>query len=82
MIDKLKDRTILAANYLLLENSTVRKVANRLGYSKSTIHNDLSIRLKEIDLELYRRVQHLFMINKLEKHIRGGESTKNKYKEA
>jgi putative DeoR family transcriptional regulator (stage III sporulation protein D) len=47
--------------------------------SKSTVHIDLSQRLKKIDKKLYEKIKKILEINFSEKHIRGGNSTKNKY---
>ena len=46
---------------------------------ESTVHKDLSERLKDIDFRLYQQVQELFEYNQQVKHIRGGESTKQRY---
>lgn len=67
------------ACYIIDNNSTIRQTAKWFGYSKSTVHNDVSNRLKKIDYSLYKRVNKILKINFEEKHIRGGESTKNKY---
>ncbi|MBQ8292602.1 MAG: sporulation transcriptional regulator SpoIIID [Bacilli bacterium] len=75
----IEERVLQAAKLLILENSNVRHVARRIGCSKSTVHKDLSERLKDIDYKLYLEVQKIFEINKQEKHLRGGNSTKNKY---
>ncbi len=75
----IEERVLQCAKLLILENSNVRCVARRIGCSKSTVHKDLSERLKSIDYELYLKVQKIFEINKQEKHLRGGNSTKNKY---
>lgn len=77
-IDK---RVVLFAEYILRENTTVRAVAKRFGFSKSTVHKDLTFRLKEIDPCLYRQVATLFERNLRERHIRGGNATKLKYTE-
>ena len=48
--------------------------------SKSTVHKDLHERLKEINSKLYKEVKKI-MLNHIEiRHIKGGESTKRKYK--
>ena len=75
----IRERTLLGARFLLLERSTVREVAKRIGCSKSTVHKDLSERLKDIDFRLYQQVQELLEYNQQVKHIRGGESTKQRY---
>lgn len=79
MDELIKARVIKGALLLIENNSNVRVVAKQLGYSKSTIHNDLSKRLKLIDLDLYEKVNKVFQINKEECHIRGGLQTKLKY---
>ncbi|MGN1139158.1 MAG: sporulation transcriptional regulator SpoIIID, partial [Ruminococcus sp.] len=53
--------------------------AKKFGISKSTVHKDVSQRLKYINPALYRQVKQILEINKSERHIRGGLATKNKY---
>lgn len=81
MNDVIEERVLQCAKLLILEKSNVRKVARRIGCSKSTVHKDLSERLKDIDYNLYLEVQKIFEINKQEKHLRGGNSTKIKYQQ-
>ena len=69
----------LGEKFILCEGATVRSLAQDENFSKSTVHKDLSERLQEIDLELYERVRAKLDINKEEKHLRGGEATKQKY---
>ena len=45
----------------------------------TTIHKDVSERLKKEDPSLYARVKDILEINKQERHIRGGLATKRKY---
>ena len=64
----------------MLENdSTVRKTATVFGVSKSTVHKDITVRLRELDKPLFNEVAKLMEINKKERHIRGGMATKLKY---
>ena len=72
-------RVLLFAEYMLKENATVRATAKHFGYSKSTVHKDLTVRLKEINADLYNRIALLLNKNLLERHIRGGNATKLKY---
>ncbi len=72
-------RVLLFAEYMLKENATVRATAKHFGYSKSTVHKDLTVRLKEINGDLYNRIALLLNKNLLERHIRGGNATKLKY---
>ncbi|NLO48422.1 MAG: stage III sporulation protein D, partial [Clostridiales bacterium] len=43
-------------------------------------HKDLSERLEHYNLNLYRQVKDVLELNKAERHIRGGEATRKKYK--
>ena len=74
-------RVVLFAEYMLDNKCTVRATAKRFGYSKSTVHKDLTVRLKEINGQLYSQVARLLYENLKERHIRGGNATKLKYTE-
>lgn len=73
------DRIIKEANYMIETEKTVRELALIFNISKSTIHKDLHERLKEIDEELYQKVNKILKYHTDIRHIRGGESTKQKY---
>lgn len=45
----------------------------------STVHKDVSERLKKINPSLAREVRRILDENKAERHIRGGMATKLKY---
>ena len=75
-----KERCIVFATYLIENQTTVRAVAKRFGISKSTVHKDITQDLKGADKRLYDEVQTILQKNKNERHIRGGEATKKKYK--
>lgn len=75
-----KERCVILASYLVENRSTVRGVASRFGVSKSTVHKDVTKILKNVNPGLYAEVQAVLQRNKSERHIRGGEATKNKYK--
>lgn len=68
------------AEYIIETKATVRAAAKRFDVSKSTVHTDVSLRLKEIDHDLYERVRLVLDENKAQRHIRGGNATKEKYK--
>ena len=80
MWDYISKRVIKEAQYIIETNSTVRATAEHFNISKSTVHKDVTERLKEIDKQLYKEVRKVLNINLAERHIRGGEATKNKYK--
>lgn len=66
--------------YILDTGCTVRTAATRFGISKSTVHKDVSVRLKGASPSLYADVRKVLDKNRLERHIRGGEATRRKYK--
>ena len=78
-ISDLETRPIELANYILDNNATIRATAKVYGMAKSTVHHDLSTKLKYIDYSLFKRVQRLLINNFKIKHLHGGESTKLKY---
>ena len=78
-MDESRKRVIEMANVFLDGKRTVREVAKIVGYSKSTVHHDLTTKLEDIDPELYKQVKELLEYNKKIRHIRGGESTRRKY---
>lgn len=76
-----KDRCEILAEYLLENKSTVRATAANYGLSKSTVHKDVSHRLKKVNPILYVKVKKLLDLNKSQRHLRGGAATKLKYKQ-
>lgn len=75
-----EERAVELGHYIIESKATVRKAAQKFGVSKSTVHKDVSERLKYVDPKLYTEVKHILEINKAQRHIRGGMATKNKYK--
>jgi putative DeoR family transcriptional regulator (stage III sporulation protein D) len=68
------------AIYLIENNATVRQTAKEFGISKSTVHKDITEKLSKINHKLYVKVLNVLKINKQERHLRGGEATRKKYK--
>lgn len=75
-----EERAIELGEYIIKSKATVRKTAKKFGISKSTVHKDVSERLKYIDPGLYKEVKVVLEINKAQRHIRGGMATKEKYR--
>ncbi len=73
------ERAIELAHYIIDSKDTVRGAAKKFGISKSTVHKDVSERLKKINPILAREVRSILDENKAERHIRGGMATKLKY---
>lgn len=67
------------ARYMLEHKATVRTTAQRFGISKSTVHKDVTQTLKQINPALWAAVKTVLEVNKNERHLRGGEATKQKY---
>ena len=80
MKTNIEERACELAEYIIENNATVRAAAKKFGISKSTVHKDLSERLREIDHQLYSQVKEVLERNKAERHIRGGIATRKKYK--
>lgn len=75
------DRATSIAKYIVQSNATVRKAAQKFSVSKSTVHKDVSERLKKLDPKLYENVKNVLELNKSQRHIRGGNATKKKFKQ-
>lgn len=75
----LKQRAVQLGEYISENNATVRLAAKKFGISKSTVHKDVSCRLKSLNPSLYRDVKVVLQKNKEERHLRGGLATKEKY---
>ena len=73
------ERVITLANYILENQTTIRATAKEFNIPKSTVHHDLSVKLKYINYSLFKEVKYLLENNFKIKHLHGGESTKNKY---
>ena len=74
-----RERCEVMGEYVIENNCTVRACAARFGISKSTVHKDLSYKLKSVNKNLYSAVKLVLEQNKSERHIRGGEATRIKY---
>ena len=74
-------RAVMLGQYIIENKATVRSAAKKFGISKSTVHKDVSERLKKENPALYAQVKGILEINKKERHIRGGLATKRKYSE-
>jgi putative DeoR family transcriptional regulator (stage III sporulation protein D) len=81
MKDYIRKRVLDICNHILESKHTVRQAATVFGVSKSTVHKDMIERLPTINKRLAQRVRHVLELNKAERHIRGGEATRKKYKD-
>ena len=74
-----RERCVVLGEYLLEHAATVRSAARVFGISKSTVHKDVTERLRHVNNSLWMQVQELLNKNKQERHLRGGEATRQKY---
>ncbi|MCD8198110.1 MAG: sporulation transcriptional regulator SpoIIID [Lachnospiraceae bacterium] len=79
MKDYIEERAINVANYIVMNNATVRQTAKKFGISKSTVHKDVAERLFYINPGLAAEARKVLDVNKSERHIRGGMATREKY---
>lgn len=75
----IEERACELAAYIIENRATCRAAAKKFGVSKSTVHKDISERLRFCNAALYRQVQEILQENKALRHIRGGEATRQKY---
>lgn len=80
MKKEIVSRTIDEANFIIETEKTIRELTDIFNVSKSTIHKDLSERLKKIDIELFNKVNKVLQKHLNIRHIKGGEATRKKYK--
>ena len=79
MSEDVVKRCILEGEYIVKTGATVRKTAKEFMFSKSTVHKDVTERLSKLNYTLYKKVKRILDKNFSERHIRGGEATKQKY---
>ncbi len=75
-----RERCVVLGEYLVEHQTTVRRAAEVFGVSKSTVHKDVTQTLGSVNRALYIEVSELLSRNKQERHLRGGEATRRKYK--
>ncbi len=78
--EDLEARAKRLAAYIIENDATVRAAAKQFGVSKSTVHKDVTQRLKALSPALWAEVKAVLARNKAERHIRGGIATRIKYK--
>lgn len=79
MKDYIEERAITLSEYIVDKKTTVRDTARIFNISKSTVHKDVSERIWQIDKELAKKVKEILSYNKADRHLRGGNATKQKY---
>jgi putative DeoR family transcriptional regulator (stage III sporulation protein D) len=80
MQEYIRRRVMDVSIYISESSATVRQTAQVFDVSKSTVHKDVTERLPRIDGNLASKVRNILELNKSERHIRGGEATRKKYR--
>ena len=73
------NRTLMCATYIVRHQCTLRQAAAHFSVGKSTVHTDMMRHLPRLDRPLYLAVLQVLADNKQCRHLRGGQSTKQKY---
>ena len=81
MWNYIEERVIKCAEYIVETGCTVRACSAHFSISKSTVHKDVSERLRYINADLFEQVREVLDLNLSERHIRGGIATRAKYVE-
>ncbi|MEG2524196.1 MAG: sporulation transcriptional regulator SpoIIID [Oscillospiraceae bacterium] len=73
------ERAVMLARYIVETGDTVRGAAREFGIGKSTVHSDVTKRLRTINPGLWSRCRTLLEHNRDVRHLRGGDATRLKY---
>ena len=79
MWEYIEERAIKCAEYIVETGCTVRACSAHFSISKSTVHKDVTERLRYLDADLYEDVRRVLNFNLSERHIRGGIATQKKF---
>ena len=79
MHEHIRQRCVRLGELFVETGGTVRALANKTGFSKSTVHKDLTERLTQVNDPLAQKVQQILSYNKSIRHLRGGEATRKKW---
>ncbi|MEG0832519.1 MAG: sporulation transcriptional regulator SpoIIID [Oscillospiraceae bacterium] len=75
-----RERAVELAKYIIETRDTVRGAAKRFNVSKSTVHSDVSKKLRRINPALWRECDKVLQKHKEERHMLGGIATREKYR--
>lgn len=81
MHEHIRHRCVRLGQLLLETEETVRAIAKMTGYSKSTVHKDLTERLGQVNEVLAQEVKEVLAYHKSIRHLRGGEATRKKWQQ-
>lgn len=67
------------AQYMVDNSCTIREAAAYFGVCKSTLHNEITDKLKKYNSDLYKKIRDLLDANWKDRHRRGGIGCSTKY---
>lgn len=76
----IKNRIIKEANYIIDNDATIRSTGLVFNISKSLVHKDIHLKLKKYNYDLYEKVVMVLNKHSNNKHLLGGQGTKEKYR--
>ena len=62
-----QERCVILGHYIVENNATVRAAAKKFGVSKSTVHQDITAKLAQVDRHLHDEVKAVLEKNKQER---------------
>ena len=75
----IEERVLSVADYVINNKATIRETAKVFGVSKATIQKDVTIRIYKLNPIKSSEVEKVILLNKRERHLRGGEATRRRY---
>lgn len=81
MADIFDERAVKEGEYIVESGATVRECAKVFGIGKSTVHADVTKKLRAIDEDLAAEVKKVLDVNLSQRHLRGGDSTRRMYEQ-
>lgn len=79
ILDLINDRIVEEAKYIIETHCTIREVSKKFGVSKTTVHRDLTVKLKNINRSLYDEVRDILDYHTDIRGHRGAMALKSKY---
>lgn len=73
-----RKRVIETADYIIETGCTIRDAADAMGYCKTSVHKDMTTRLRHCDKDRYCKVRMIMDTNKADATRRGGMAIRKK----
>lgn len=80
MTEELEKRVLEEADYIVVYHTTIAKTAKYFKRAQTSVYEDLTVRLKDIDKQLYEKVREVLNYNASQRSARGGRATAAKKK--